>query len=60
MSVEVEGLRTYADFEIINIVDDTNTYPSLLGIDWAIYNQMIIKLKKQILLFEYFEIKVVA
>ena len=36
--VDVEGLRTYADFEVINIVDDTNPYPTLLGIDWAIDN----------------------
>ena len=34
--VEVGGLRTYVDFEVINIVDDTNTYPALLGIDWEI------------------------
>ena len=32
--VEVEGLRTYVDFEVIDIVDDTNPYPALLGIDW--------------------------
>ena len=31
--VDVEGLRTYADFEVINIVDDTNLYLALLGID---------------------------
>ena len=30
--VEVEGLRTYADFELIDIIDDTNPYPTLLGI----------------------------
>ena len=31
--VEVEGLRTYADFEVIDIIDDTNPYLALLGID---------------------------
>ena len=31
--VEVEGLRTYAYFEVINIVNDTNPYPEILGID---------------------------
>ena len=36
--IDVEGLHTFADFEVINIVDDTNPYPSLLGIDWAIDN----------------------
>ena len=36
--VDIEGLRTFADFEVINIVDDTNPYPTLLGIYWAIDN----------------------
>ena len=31
--VEVEGLRTYANFEVIDIFDDTNPYPALLGIE---------------------------
>ena len=50
--VEVEGLRTYADFEVIGIVDDTNPYPTLLGIYWSIDNQTIINFKKIILSFE--------
>ena len=58
--VEVEGLRTYADFEVIDIVDDTNPYPALLGIDWAIDNQTIINFKKRILSFEDSEIRLVA
>ena len=57
--VDVEGLRTYADFEVINIVDDTNPYPTLLGIDWAIENQTIINFKKRILSFEDEEMRVV-
>ena len=48
--IDVEGLRTYADFEVINIVDDKNPYPTLLGIDWAINNQTIINFKKRIIL----------
>ena len=58
--VNVEGLCTYADFEVINIVDDTNPYPALLGIDWAINNQTIINFKKRILSFEYEEMRVVS
>ena len=58
--VDVEGLRTYAEFEVINIVDDTNPYPTLLGIDWAIENQTIINFKKRILSFEYEEMRVVS
>ena len=36
--IDIEGLHTFVDFEVINIVDDTNPYLSLLGIDWAIDN----------------------
>ena len=50
--VEVEGLRTYAAFEVIDIVDDTKPYPSLIGIDWEIDNQTIINFKKRILSFK--------
>ena len=58
--VDVEGLRTYADFEVINIVDDTNPYPALLWIDWAMDNQTIINFKKMILSFEDEEMRVVS
>ena len=47
--VEVEGLQTYADFNIIEIFYDTNMYPALLGIDWAIENHPIINFKKRIM-----------
>ena len=58
--MDVKGLRTYADFEVIDIVDDINPYPTLLGIDWEIVNQTIINFKKRILSFEDSEIRVVA
>ena len=60
VSVDVEGLRTFADFEVINIVDDLNPYPALLGIDWAIDNQTIINFKKMILSFEDEKMRVVS
>ena len=41
VTVDVKGLHTYVDFEV-NIVDDTNPYHVLFGIDWAINNQTII------------------
>ena len=58
--VDVEGLRTFEDFEIINIVDDTNPYPALLGIDCVVDNQTIINFKKRILSFEYEKMRVVS
>ena len=58
--MDIEGLCTFADFEVINIVDDTNPYPTLLGIDWAIGNKTIINFKRRILLFEDDEMRVVV
>ena len=57
--IDIEGLCTFAYFEVINIVDDTNPYPALLGIDWEIDNQTIINFKKRILSFEDDEMRVV-
>ena len=31
--MEVKGLRTYVKFKVIDIVDDTNPYPTLLGMN---------------------------
>ena len=58
--LEFKRLRTYVDFEVIDIVDDTNPYPTLLGIDWEIDNKTIINFKKRILSFEDSELRVVA
>ena len=55
-----EGLHTFAYFEVINIVNDMNTYPTLLGIYWAIDNKTIINFKKRILSFEDDEMRVVS
>jgi hypothetical protein len=32
--VEINGVRTFSDFKVIEIVDDNCPYPALLGIDW--------------------------
>ena len=31
--VDLDGVRTMADFEVIDIIDNTSPYPSLLGLD---------------------------
>ena len=58
--VEFKVLRTYFDSEVIDIVNDTDPYPTVLVIDWEIENQTIINFKKSILSFEDSEIRVVA
>ena len=57
--VEVKGLQTFVDFEFIEIIDDTNPYPTLLGINWKIENQIIINFKKRLLTFENGDIIVI-
>ena len=33
--VDLDGVRSLADFEVIEIIDDSTPYPALLGINWA-------------------------
>ena len=50
--VDIDGVNTLADFEVIEIIDDRNPYPALLGIEWAIENDAVINLKKRQMTFE--------
>nr|KUM46224.1 hypothetical protein ABT39_MTgene1730 [Picea glauca]KUM48740.1 hypothetical protein ABT39_MTgene4755 [Picea glauca] len=53
VEVNLVGVNTYADFEVISILGDRDPYPALLGIDWAYDNYGIIDLKKETMTFEY-------
>ena len=50
--VDIDGVSTLADFEVIEIIDDSNPYPTLLGIECAIDNDAVINLKKRQMTFE--------
>ena len=50
--VDLNGVRSLPDFEVIEIIDDSTSYPTLLGIEWAFENQAIINLKKKTMSFE--------
>ena len=50
--VDIDGVRTFADFEVIEIVDDSCPYPTLLGIDWDFNNSTMVYLKKIRMMFE--------
>jgi hypothetical protein len=52
VTIDLDGVRTMADFEVIEIVDDTTSYPSLLGLDWAFDKHAIINLKTRKMTFE--------
>ena len=44
--VDIEGTSAQADFEVIELVDDSKPYPMLLGIDWATDMNGVMNLKK--------------
>ena len=60
ITVDIEGASTLADFEVIEIVDDNNPYPTLLGIDWATNMNGVINLKKRKMSFEKKSLRVVV
>jgi hypothetical protein len=47
-------------FEVIEIVDGTTPYPTLLGLDWEFDNQVVINLKTWKMTFESGEYRVIA
>jgi len=59
MEIDVAGVKTIVDFEFIEIMGDKDPYPTLLGIDWAYENYVVIDLKKYTMTFEAKGIKVV-
>jgi hypothetical protein len=46
--VDIDRVRTFADFEVIEIVDDIFPYPTLLGIDWDFNNLTVFDIKKSV------------
>jgi hypothetical protein len=58
--VGIDGVRTFAKFEVIEIVDDSCPYPTLLGIDWAFNNSTVIDLKKRRMTFERDGLRVIS
>ncbi len=45
--VDIDGVHSFMDFEVIEIMEDIGPYPALLGIDWAFDNMAVINLKKR-------------
>jgi hypothetical protein len=58
--MDIDGERTFADFEVIEIVDDNYPYPALLGIDWAFDNSTMVDLKKISMTFEIDGLRVIT
>jgi hypothetical protein len=60
VTVDLDGVPTKADFEVIKIVDGTTPYPTLIGLDWAFDNLAIINLKMRKMTFESGEYRVIV
>ena len=58
--VEVEGMKTYANFDVIEVVDGSGSYPALLGIVWDNDILVVINFKKRMMTFENRDIRVIA
>jgi hypothetical protein len=59
VTVDLDGVRTKDDLKLIEIVNDTTPYLTLLGLDWAFDNQAIINLKTWMMTFKLGEYKVI-
>jgi hypothetical protein len=58
--VDINGVRTFAYLEVIEIVDDSCPCPTLLGINWAFNNSTIVDLNKICMNFERDGLRVIA
>jgi hypothetical protein len=58
--MNIDGVHNMADFEFIEIVDDNQPYPTLMGLEWDFDNQEIINLKRREMIFEVGDLKVTA
>lgn len=52
LAFSIEGVNVKAEFEVIEIVYDTNPYPAMLGLEWNIDMDGVIDLKKRRMGFE--------
>jgi hypothetical protein len=55
--VNIDRVRNIVDFEVIEIIDDSQPYPALMGLEWAIDNHTIIDLKRREMVFEVGDLK---
>jgi hypothetical protein len=58
--VDIDGVRMFVDFEVIEIIDDSFPYPALLAIDWDFNNSIVVDLKKIRMTFEGDGLRVIA
>lgn len=52
VKVDIEDASTQVDFEVMDIIDYSNPYPTLLGVALAIDMNRVINIKKYKIIFE--------
>ena len=57
--VDIEGMKTRADFDVIEVVEDGGSYPMLLGIGWDNDSMAVINFKKCLMTFENQDVRVI-
>jgi hypothetical protein len=58
--VNIDGVHSMEKFEVIDIMDENQPYPTLMGLEWDFYNQSIINLKRREMIFEVGDLKVIT
>jgi hypothetical protein len=58
--VNIDGVCSMVDFEVIDIVYDSQQYPLLMELEWVIDNHEIINLKRREMIFEVGDLKVTS
>jgi hypothetical protein len=58
--MNIDGVRNMEYFEVIEIVNDIQPYPTRMGLEWDFHNQVIINLKIREMIFEVADLKVTA
>lgn len=53
------GVKTYTNFEVIEIMGEKDPCPTLLGINWAYDKYGLIDLKKKTMTFESDRVRVI-
>jgi hypothetical protein len=58
--MDIDRVRKFVDFEVIEIVDESCPYLALLGVDWAFNNSTVVDIKKRRMTFEGNGLRVIA
>jgi hypothetical protein len=58
--VNIKGVKSRVYFEVIEIMDDSDPYPTLLGIDWEFDNNVIFYMKKYKISFKTYTFHIIV